>query len=342
MKKFPRIMYDQTQFTPVYFFDKNGAWLDDKSYFLMKKESGYAPDKWYLYTQCKPKAFWFGAYDEKALQSEAEFGFKNFLNEKFFIKFESRAENIYEITRKIATEYLNNFYHRELEYIISRKNETIDLLNKIRDACSSANGYYLLTQPQRLTIIEEKINQGKQSDELKFIAGLGRRITCLSEIDRDIIFYADGIMRAKCSMGKYNLEHRKSFENISSRINNYGFLGWGFYGGELIDWDYLSRKTSSLLADPRKLQKEKVESQYLEKELKKRKYLIEKNRNRTEYKLADIAGHLAVIRYDMNTYVLCLLNYIKVILDKLSEYYQIPKEDLSAYEFEEIIRLINK
>lgn len=340
MKKNPKIMYDQTQFTPLYFFDKNGIWINDKSYFLTKNISGYAPDKWYLYTQCKPSAFWFGAYDEEALRKEAEFGLKNFSNQEFFKKFEREARNIFKATKKIANKYLKNFHHKELEYVINRKEEVMVLLNDIRDICALANGYYFLTQPQRLTIIEEKLNQSKKNNELKFIAGAGRRNTRMAEIDKDILFYADNIRKAKCFIAQYNKKNKTIFEEIKQKINNLGFLGWGFYGGEIINQEYLLKKIISSLEKPQKLQNEVARIISVEGELERRKHIIEKNKNNAEYRLADVVGHLSVLRFDMNTYILCLLNYVKIIVSKLSEYYQIPKEDMDTYEFEEILKLI--
>ncbi len=340
MKKLPKIMYDQTQFTPIYFFDKKGAWINDKVYKLIENISGYAPDKWYLYTQNKPNAFWFGAYDKSALQKEAETSLKNFSDKVFFDNFQKKAEELFLLTKQISDKYFQEIHGKEFVAILTKKTKVISLLKNIKRVCTFANGYYFLTQPQRLNLIEKKLNQSPNKNELSFIASMGESRTLTAEIEKDIILYAYDIKKAKCTIDQYNKKNQAKFRAIKNKIDKYGFLNWGFYGGAVINLDYLFNKTISLLNDPNKLQKEYKKVISTDNVLNKRKQILKKNKNISEYQLADIAGRLSVLRFDMNTYILCLLNYIKIIVETLSKYYQIPSEDINAYEFEEILQLI--
>lgn len=118
-KKLPKIMYDQTQFTAVYWIDKNGLWLNEEGYNGMREISGYAPSMWITYTQNTPESFWFGAYDEDAIEKEAVIGLNTFSDPIFLKKFEDATNQSYKMSVELKNTYLEEFYGKEKESVLN-------------------------------------------------------------------------------------------------------------------------------------------------------------------------------------------------------------------------------
>ncbi len=68
----------------------------------------------------------------------------------------------------------------------------------------------------------------------------------------------------------------------------------------------------------------------MEKNIEKRDRILLKNK-KEEYRIADIMGHSAVIRFDLQTLVLCTLNYVKQFLDQIpATYFALSLENSSC------------
>lgn len=334
-----KIMYDQTQFMPIYLFDSGGIYMSDLSYKKMEKISGYAPDPWIVYTQLKPKSFWLGAYDKDALKKEAEIGFKNFKNKEFVKKFETFQNTAYDLTLDIKNIYFKDFFKKEKEAMRTKPYDVIAFLEKIYKVNSEIMGYFLLTQPQRFDIFEKKFNKFILTNNLELVAQNGRYLTYASKLRKTILNFVNEIQKSKLTFQEFSEKNPEKYHNAITMINKLGFLNWGFLGGDLINKDNIAREVNRLLKDKSGFQKEKEQIDKMEKNIEKRDRILLKNK-KEEYRIADIMGHSAVIRFDLQTLVLCTLNYVKQFLDQIPAVCNIERHILDAYEFPEIIALI--
>jgi phosphohistidine swiveling domain-containing protein len=322
-KKLPKIMYDQTQYTSIWMIDKNGFWISDSIYEGMKKIGGYAPDRWITYTQNKPVSFFFGAYDLHALDKESEIGFKNFTNKDFVKKFEEASKNVYKKTKSLALRYFSNFYGKEKKALNTNKKLVIDFLNDAHNLATYIMSYYLLTQPQQFYKLEKELSSFLPNKDLELISTTGRYLTYISKLRKAILDAA-----------KNNKEVPKK------EINKYGFLNWSIFGGDLITEQRAKKEIKELRSHPDKLDKELGEINDLVKRIRIRNKIVNQNHSKI-INLADIMGHASVIRFNLQTCMLCIVKYADNFVQVAREKYKLSQDEIKSYTWDEILNLIN-
>src|SRR3989344_2362303 len=291
-KKLPKIMYDQTQYTSLWMIDKKGVWLNDECYLGMKRISGYAPEVWVTYTQNKPVSFFFGAYDQEALDEEARVGFTNFTNPEFLKEFESAVQDSYKKAKSLSEIYFKKFYKTEKSALDTTPDDVADFLGKIRDTASFIMSYYFLTQPQRFYKFDEEMKT-----------------------------YPD------------------QYKKLEKIIKELGFLNWGLLGGELINEDHVKKEVGELISDEKKLADEIKKMGDLTSQIETRNHLLKNNKSK-EAQMADIMGYSSVLRFDLQTCMLCIVKYADNFIKLAQEKYSLTADEIASYHFDEIIELI--
>jgi hypothetical protein len=255
--KIPKIMYDQTQFTAVYWIDKNGLWLNEDGYNGMNKISGYAPSTWITYTQNLPESFWFGAYDEDAIEKEAEVGLKTFSDPAFLKKFEDATKKSYEMTAELKNQYLKDFLGKEKESVMKMPEKVEEFLRKIREANTFMLSHYFLTQPQRFYKFEQELKEEGLNKDTELISTNGRSLTYVSELRKAILDYTQNVLSSEISPDKYKIENTSEYGSLLKIANRLGFLNRGLLGGELIDDKHIDNEVEVLISDKTKFIEEK-------------------------------------------------------------------------------------
>lgn len=338
-EKLPKIMYDQTQYTPLWMFDKNGLWLNEDSYFGMKKISGYAPDKWYTYTQNKPESFWFGAYDKEALDEESRVGFTNFTSPQFIEEFEFAVKESYRKTRVLSEIYFRKFYENEKESLSGSPNKVADFLEKIRVTASFIMSYYILTQPQRFYKFDEEIKRYLPNRDLELISTTGRHLTYISRITNEIINFAKDVSNKNSTFEEYTKIHQEKYRKLKEIIGELGFLNWGLFGGELINEEYAKNEVNNFISEPKKLDDDVKKMNDLISQIGERNNLL-KNNKTSEYKMADIMGYSSVLRFDLQTCMMCIVKYADNFVKLAQERNFLTNDEIASYRFDEILELI--
>ncbi len=323
-------MYDQTQFTPLYFIDRGGGWLNDATYFEMKRISGYAPETWYLYTQLVPESFFFGAYDIEALTRESRFGYKNFTNRKWVQKFERDVPEMYRQTKHISGLYFQWFHRKEKRAIVKKKANVIFLLEEIRKTMSFIMSHYIITQPQQFYKLE-KLLRNKSDKRMEMVMNNARRLTHAMELRKAIL---------ECAIQTNG--RRANTRRTMGTINKLGFLNWGLFGGELVNSDYLKKEASRLRNSPEKLREEFQQIRGAEARIRERNQILRSAKENKLMAAADIAGHSALLRFNMQIYSMCLMNYVQRIVNELRGHFKLKASDISAYEYDELIELLQE
>lgn len=324
MSSLPKIMYDQSQFTPLYMMDKDGVYMNTQSYFELDKLTGYAPENWYLYTQKIPESFFFGAYDEAALKKESEVGLITFSNPKHLDDLERFVfEKLEEVT-SLKNDYLVKFHQKSAAELIDHKADVIAFINKLKHCQTDIVSRYIETQPQRFYAIENLLKtELADNEDLALVTTHGRRLTLASQLRQALVNY------------------HSDPQNNQEIINKFGFLNWGTFGGFIIDQTNTQSEADKTNTDAAAVQNEKRELALLETAILNRKNILTQHQNHKQYLLADAMGHVAVIRFDLQTLLLCLVNYFEQIARTVAEHHQVSNEDLKTYECSEIIELIN-
>lgn len=338
-KKLPKIMYDQTQYTPLWMLDKGGIYLNDDCYFGMKKVSGYAPDVWVTYTQNKPTSFFFGAYDQEALDEEARIGFENFTDQKFLQEFELAVEGSYKKTKELSETYFTEFYGREKEVLESNPTTIVSFLREAREVTAYIMSYYFLTQPQRFYRLDETLKPHLPNKDLELISTTGRHLTYVAKITDAIVSYAQAIRESSSSFEEYTIAHPDSFDVLRGVVSNYGFLNWGYFGGDLIDETYVKKEVNDLLEDEKKFSEEVKKSHELRTLINSRNSLLRESSSEAS-QMADIMGHSSVLRFDLQTCMLCLIKYADNFIKLTQEKYSLTSDEINSYYYEEILDLI--
>ena len=339
--KLPRIMYDQTQYTPLYFIDEKSVYISEASYQGMGQLSGYAPEKWYTYTQNKPESFWFGAYDENAIEEEAKIGFLNFTDEKFCKKFESEIEESHRKAKDISREFLTKFHNKESHALDKDPNVVADFLERMRIVMVFIESRYLLTQPQRFYKFDEEIKKFLPDPKIERISSSGRHLTFVSKLNKHVLDTVKNIKVANENYDVYMSRNPQWKEKTLLILGDTGFLNWTLFGGELADEAYFEKEVDSLLKDSKKYEDESQKMNELIRNIQERNYLL-KNNTGLGFKLADMMGHSAVIRFDLNTIALSLLNYVDLLVKALQQKYSLGAEEIHSYYFDEILDLVNR
>lgn len=338
-KKLPKIMYDQTQYTSLWMIGKNGVWLNDECYLGMKKISGYAPDKWYTYTQNKPESFLFGAYDQEALNEEARVGFINFTNLEFIEKFESAVQESYRKTKALSEIYFKKFYKNEKSALDITPNDVTDFLRKIRVTASFVMSYYFLTQPQRFYKFDEEIKPYLHNKDLELIFTTGRHLTYVSKITNEIINFAKDVQETNSTFYEYVKRRPSQYEKLKETIRELGFLNWGLLGGELINEEYAKNEVNNFISDKNKFDDEVKKMNDLISQIEARNDLLKNNKSR-KYQMADIMGYSSVLRFDLQTCIMCIIKYADNFVKLAQEKYFLTADEIASYHFDEIIELI--
>lgn len=340
-KKLPKIMYDQTQFTAVYWIDKNGQWINDEGYRKMGDISGYAPESWILYTQNLPHSFFFGAYDEEAIEKEAEVGLKTFSDPKFLREFNNAALESYKKSLALKDEYFKEFFGKEKDSVFNAPEKVEGFLKRIREANTFMLSYYFLTQPQRFYKFEEELKKEGLNKDTELISTNGRSLTYVSDLRRAILGYANNVLVSGVTASEYKTEHTEEHAALLDIANKLGFLNWGLLGGDLIDGKHIDNEIESLVSDKEKLLDEKKKMDELATAVEKRNALLKNNPQRA-YVLADIMGHSSVLRFDLQTCILCILKYSDNLLKEVIVKNGITEDELKSYEFDEVLDLVRE
>jgi len=341
-KKLPKIMYDQTQFTGFHLIDKNGASFSEKEYNLMEKISGYKPSKWYLYSQAKPESFFFGAYDEDALEKEAEYGLKCLKDKKFVEKFEQAFSKMYKKAWNIKEIYSKEFKDKEIKQIKNNPKKVVDFLNNLRKEINFMYGYYLLTQPQRFYRVEKEIESSKESKNLIVLIESGRDLSPLVELRFDFLKYVEKIHKSGLDADSYNKKHPNEFDKIKRKIDKFGFLNKGLFGGKELNLKEMEKELQEVLENRGKFEGEVSQLRKQQIKINKRNKLFEQHKSQGIYLIAELAGQMLFYRIAIQTYVFAITNYYYCLLDKLAETHSISRKDLDTYSFNEIISLVKE
>jgi len=331
-------MYDQTQFTSLWMVDKNGVWINDECYFGMKKISGYAPEVWVTYTQNKPISFFFGAYDQEALDEEARIGFNNFTNEKFLEEFEGAVQDSYKKAKELSGRYFQDFYKKERAILDSNPSDVVNFLKDIRKTASFIMSYYFLTQPQRFYKFDEEIKPFLPNKDLELISTTGRHLTYVSQVTNAIVTFAKKIHDYNSNYEKYAEQNPEEYRKIEKTIEHLGFLNWGLLGGELIDKEYVKKEINGLISDKKKLDGEFKKMSDLASQIEIRNNLL-KDSNIAGARMADIMGHSSVLRFDLQTCMLCIVKYADNFIKLAQEKYSLSADEIASYHYDEILDL---
>lgn len=340
-KDLPKIMYDQSQFTSLWMIDKNGLWLNEKAYLGMREIAGYAPSAWYLYTQNVPESFWFGAYDEEALEKEAQVGFANFTNSEFVKKFEAAIRKSYDLTRAISHIYFKEYYQKESDWIETNPERVRAFLEQIHEMATHTMSHYYLTQPQEFQKFGDELKSYLPNPDLELVSTNGRSLTHISEIQKFIFDLASAVQASGLALSGFLSAHPESKDKIDLMIEDIGFLNWGLLGGEKIDMAYVEKMVNDLLSDQAKFDAEKNKFSILMQNGEKRKKLISQNHG-IEFALADIMGHSSVMRFNLQTYMLCAMNYANNFIKALQKKYDLSNDEIASYYYSDILNLVSK
>jgi pyruvate,water dikinase len=339
MKKIPKILYDQTQFTPVYFLDDKGFWLGNDIYLGGKEISGYAADGWYLYTQNTPSSFFFGAYEEKAINEEAENGLAKFSEEEFLSEFEGAVVDSYEKTKELKEIYFQKFYGKEAEAVKNNADEVVEFLKNVRESIVYILSYYLLTQPQRFYSFESELKKEGLTDDTEFVSTNGHKLTYVSELRKAVLDFVQKVVDSGSDFNTFKSNDEEAYELLVISASKLGFLNWGLLGGELIDEKHLDVEIQSLLSDISKFKEEKNGLDDIVSKVEKRKELLKTNSNRG-YELADVMGKVSVIRFDLQTCALCLMKYVDNFVKAAAVNNNLVVDEINSYCADEVLNLI--
>jgi len=332
-------MYDQTQYTSLWMIDKKGVWLNDECYLGMKRISGYAPEVWVTYTQNKPVSFFFGAYDQEALDEEARVGFTNFTNPEFLKEFESAVQDSYKKAKSLSEIYFKKFYKTEKSALDTTPDDVADFLGKIRDTASFIMSYYFLTQPQRFYKFDEEMKPYLPNKDLELISTTGRHLTYVSKITNEIINFAKEVRHNNSTYVDYIKTYPDQYKKLEKIIKELGFLNWGLLGGELINEDHVKKEVGELISDEKKLADEIKKMGDLTSQIETRNHLLKNNKSK-EAQMADIMGYSSVLRFDLQTCMLCIVKYADNFIKLAQEKYSLTADEIASYHFDEIIELI--
>lgn len=335
----PRIMYDQTQFMPLYLIDAQSIYINDAIYTEIERISGYAPDPWVLFTQRDPESFWFGAYEQDALQKEAEMGYKNFCDAEFLQRFEASQKAAYELAYSLQRCYFFDFFQKEREALTTRPHAVVAFLQDIQKAHTTMMAWFLLTQPQRFFLLEERVKSGEDDDALRLLTQNGRYLTYVSRTQQALVELAFEVHQTSLSLSQFINQFPEKYQRVLQIVRELGFLQWGFLGGELLDEENALKKIEDFLQHPKELEQEKLRFDEMEQKINKRRDFLSTNQEE-KYRIADILGQSAVIRFDLQTLIFCTSNYVRQFLDHIPEVFAVQRQQLDAYEFPEIIALI--
>ncbi len=332
-------MYDQSQFTPLWMIDKNGLYICRETYFSMEKNAGYAPDTWFLYTQNKPESFWFGAYDEEALEEEGRVGFKNFTDPAFLQKFDQAVIEAYGRSKEISEVYLKSFYTKEAAAIENHKDEVVALIQKMYEMAEFTMSWYLLTQPQVFNRFEAELEPFMPNKDLELVSTNGRYLTYVSQIQNLVVNLATKITETSSTIEDFLQNNPEWQSRIAEVSDTLGFLNWGLFGGELASQSYITREVQKLVSDPIKFKEEKRKMDEVVEHIQKRNTLVQK----AEIKgiaIADVMGQAAVWRFDLQTGMLCVVNYAAQLISAVQEKYGLTKDEIDSYFCDDIVALI--
>jgi len=327
-------MYDQEHFARIYWIE--GIWLNRESYLGMKKISGYAPEGWILYTQEKPSPFFLGAYSEETMQKEAKTEFLNLQKEEYVKHLKMIFSQMFEKTKQIANLYFREFYKKERECVLKNPKKVIKFFNLIRNTMNSFLPYYTQTQPQRFFEVEKMIEK-KNNPDLFLLTEVGSQITKVMELRKILLNFTNKIYNSKLNVEEFFKKFPKEKNKLDKNIEDLGFLSWDVYGGKLITRYNVLDELNNIYKNINDALDELNNITKIEQKIEKRKSIEIKDKS---YILADAVGELLIHRFNTNTYVLCLVNYLEQFINELSKINNIPNEDIQAYKYDELIGLI--
>lgn len=334
-----KIMYDQTQYSPIWFQDRAGLWINEASYFAMRDLSGYTPEGWVTYTQNQPTSCFFGAFPEASLEAEAQVGYETFSNPRFVADFETALTKAYHQTKELHDRFFADIHQREQFLIENQPALLAAFIHEVRTLTTFIISYYLQTQPQRFWKFERILKDHLPNSELELIAATGRRLTYLATIDSRLAHCAHHFAEQCRTPETLFSDDIAPATTLKEAVERYGFLFWGLVGGEYLDLPQAQARVTALLTDPKFLQAERAKFVELEERITTRTKILEQNDSEI-YRAADIMGQAAVLRFDLQTYMLCVLKYVDIIVNALREYHHLDEVTMKSYTADEILSLI--
>lgn len=334
-----KIMYDQTQYSPIWFQDRAGLWINEASYFAMRDLSGYAPAGWITYTQNNPASCFFGAFPEASLEEEAGVGFATFSDPLFVEQFETAITDAYARTKQMHDRYFADIHKREQALIIKNPVLLAQFIRDVRSLTTFIMSHYLQTQPQRFWQFERTLADHLPHADLELLSSTGRRLTHLGTIDSHLTECAHHFAEQRRAPETLFSDTSVFETTLKGEVERYGFLFWGLMGGEYIDPSHAQSRIDTLINNPNFLNSERTKFIDLEIRTKTRMQLLEKEISDL-YRYADIMGHVSVMRFDLQTYMLCVLKYVDTITTALRAHYQLDEVNLKSYTTDEILALI--
>jgi len=338
-KELPKIMYDQSQYTALYYVDLKGFWMSAKSVDNMEKISGYKPDYWVLYTQNLPESCWFGAYSQETLKKEGQFGLENFTDKKFVTYFENFVIKNLEKVIKIKDVYFENMDKKINDLLDNDPNKIVDFLNEMRNLNEELMSHYMLSQPQRFDLFDEKLKSFGQNEELEIISTTAKRMTLVSNLDFKLLSFAKKIKESGKTPEDFILDNKTEYDTLKDYSEKFGFLEWNILGGEHLDSKVLLSKIKKLLEN-KDLEKDFDALLSTHKLIHKKKKLLE-NKNSEEYELANIMGDISMYRFDLQTYSLCLMNYVEEIIKVVATKFSLEENEIKSYFADDIINIVS-
>tara|TARA_Y100000034_G_scaffold8427_1_gene9169 strand:+ start:602 stop:3100 length:2499 start_codon:yes stop_codon:yes gene_type:complete len=339
-KQLPRIVYDQTQYSSFHWMAKDGIWISEEVYDAMEEISGYKPNRWLLYSQAKPNSFFFGAYDEEAIEKEAEIGLKSLSDKKFLEDYEQKASKMYKETERIKAYYRRNIKNKELELLRSNPEKIFDFFKNLKKTIKFVMQYYVLTQPQRFYDVEKKIESSRDYENLILLMENGRALSPLAELRLHFLNYAKKIKNSGLNPEEFNKKNKKEFENLKEVLDRLGFLNQSILGGKYFDLDEMNRELKEMLKnwDDNEAELKQLEEQT--NKIKERNKIFEKNKSKEIYQIAEASGQMLLYRITLQTYILSMLFYYVTLIDFLNKINNIEKLDSDAYSFNDLLKLI--
>ncbi len=334
--KLPKIMYDQDQFSPVYWF--NDSWISFYSYKEVERISGYAPQGWILYSQAEPESFFFGAYPTETLKKEAETGLKNIMDNEFITFLNSIFSQMHKKTKEVSRRYFKEFYKKEKEFILNNPQEVVSLINEIRNAVSFCMPCYILTQPQRFYEVEKIINE-KNNPELKILSETSHTLTDLMLLKKQIAHIAKRIKESNLVLDEFFEKNTSELATLGKTLEDLSLVRWNLFEEKIFDMDEVKSEIQYFLNNENKLDGELQTIKDVERNIVERRKVDMKDEY---YFMADAIGKFTLYRYNTNSYIPHLVNIIKKFGEALQELYGLQEKEFDAYNLQEILDLIEK
>ncbi len=237
-------------------------------------------------------------------------------------------------------DYWIRYYQKESEALNDTPKDVANFLCDIQKTGEYIISRYILTQPQRLFKLEDEVKKYLPNDDIEAILSCGRYLTHTSRIRKTILELAECVAKDGRSVSEVLSAHPDWQQNIQNLIENYGFLNWTLLGGDLVDHKYIEQEVARLIADNESFANEREEMETLLNNIKRREEIIKNNNDKREVRLADLSGHLPVLRLDIHTCLLSVLKYFENFALAAGEKYGLTPDEIHSLYFDDIIQMV--